>query len=254
MEKKTSNLLFTFLYLLSFYLAIKLVPFEKLNSVSFLPSLLRTICFCILLFLMLHEIKKNQIQHRRNPNHLSILFLVPFLLVCSSNLLYCFFFHEKQVISFDAQSFILSTIETLFSVTIEEILFRIFFIEFLFSFLKDGRWKNLLVILFSALAFSFMHVLNFFGNAPLAVLLQIGYTFYLGLIFGVMALFFESPILSIVFHFLFNFLNMNLYNCLYDVEITSKYVLFSFLLGFVLLIYLFVVYDLSRRKNNHVSS
>ncbi len=254
MEKKTSNLLFTFLYLLSFYLAIKMVPFEKLNFVSFLPSLLRIICFCLLIFLMAYETKKNQIHHRRNPSHPNDFLLVPFLLVCSSNLLYCFFFHEKQTISFEAESFALSTIETFFSVTIEEILFRVFFIEFLSSFLKDGKWKNLLVILFSALAFSFMHILNFFGNAPLAVLLQIGYTFYIGLILGMIACFFESPFLPIVFHFFFNFLNTNLYVCLYDIEITSKYVLFSFGIGFVLLIYLFVVYYLARRKNNHVSN
>ncbi len=253
MEKQTSNILFTFLYLLSFYLAIKLVPFEKLNFVSFLPSLLRIICFCLLILLMAYEIKKNQLSHRRNPSHLNDLLLVPFLLVCSSNLLYCLFFQEKLTISFVAESFVLETIETIFSVMIEEILFRIFFIEFLSSFLKEGKWKNLFVILFSSLAFSFMHVLNFFGNAPLAVLLQIGYTFYIGLIMGVMALFFESPFLPILFHFLFNFLNTNLFTCLYDIEITSGYVLFSFFIGFFLLIYLFVVYDLARRKNNHVT-
>lgn len=250
MKEKTSKTLFAFLYLLSFYLAIKLIPFEKLNAVSYLPSLLQVLSLFFLLLWIFHELRNSGLTHYKNQNHLNIFLLSPFLLICLSNILYCLIFHEELKIQMDI-SFIFTVLKTSFSVMIEEILFRVFFIEFLRLGLKESRWKNLLIIFFSSIAFSLLHVINFYGNPPLSVLLQIGYTFYLGLILGYIAIYFESPILPFICHFLFNFLNTDLYISLYDAEINTRYVLFSSILGIVLLIYFVLLYHLAWRKNKN---
>ncbi len=253
MDKKTSNLLFTFLYLLAFYLAIKFIPFEKLDFTSWLPMLLQVISLLLLLAWIIHETRKNGLSDRRNENHISYLLCIPYLLGCSSNLLYCLFFQKEVIIDFDALSFVLKTFDTLFGVAIEELLFRFFLVEFLLSLLKDGKWKNMLVILYSSLFFSLMHVINFYGNAPLNVLIQMGYTFALGLILGTVALLYETPVLVVIGHFLFNYLNMDVYSCFYDVEINVSYVLFSVGIVIILLVYLVLLYDLDRRKKKRVS-
>jgi membrane protease YdiL (CAAX protease family) len=251
MDKKTSNLLFSFLYLLAFYLAIKFIPFEKMTSFSWFPVMMQSLCLVLLLAMILYEVKKNGLVHRKKENHLNYLLLIPLILGCASNLLYCLFFQVAPSVSFDPVLFPLNSFKTLLSVSIEELLFRFFFLEFLICFIKDGKWKNVLVVLFSSLAFSLMHVVNFFGNAPLSVLIQIGYTFLLGGILSYLALMFESPIVPILGHFLFNYLNTDIFVCLYSVEINLSYVLFSIGIGLILLIYLFVLYDLDRRKNIH---
>ena len=249
MEKKTKNLLFTFLYLLAFYLAIRFIPFEKLDFTTSLPSLLQVILLLVLFCWMLYEIRKNGLTFRKKENHLSYLCCLPLIVGCMSNILYCLIFQKEMTISFDAVSFIFTTFKTLSGVAVEELLFRFFFLEFLLLFLKDGKWKNILVILYSSLAFSLMHVINFYGNAPLSVLLQIGYTFVLGLALGFVALMFETPSLVILGHFLFNYLNTDVYVCLYNVDIDASYVLFSVGIVIILFLYLLVLYDLDRRKN-----
>lgn len=248
MNKSVQNKLYSFLYLLALYLGIKLLPLNTWISNIYLADSIRIILYIIVIALAIYEIKKMGSLSLVYKEHLSYFLLLPFVLGCISNILYSLFFKVEMTISFVASLFVIDSFETLFCVIIEELLFRMILFLLFNELIKESKYKDLLVILFTSLSFAFMHVINFYGNNPLNVLLQIGYSFVLGLILGFIAFYFETPILCVLGHFLFNYLNTNVYVILYQSEITVSYIIFNALLAFILFIYLFVLYYLTRRK------
>lgn len=253
MNKQAQNHLYSFLYLLALYLGIKLLPLEDWLPEIWIAKMIRIILFFAVCCICVYEGKRVGFLYERKENHHSYFLLAPFLIGCISNLLFCWFFNIPTTIKIDASSFVLELFITLFCVVVEEYLFRVFFISFLQHALANDNKQNPFIILFSSLSFALMHCINFFGNSPLSVLVQIGYTFILGLILGYIALYFERPIIVCVGHFLFNFFNTNLFTTFYQIDMDVNYVLFSLLLGVILVAYGATIYFLDRRKEKNVT-
>lgn len=249
MKKKTRNILITFLYLLLLYLGVKLIPTGDFVPETYQSKWISFGFLLIVLGLCIYEMLKGKNGWIWNRNHLSYLFLLPFVLGAMSNLFYIWFFGGTFAEEHDIALFFAELSVTIVSVIIEEILFRYFFILFLDCLLKEGKEKKLLIVFFSSIAFALMHVINFYGNNPFNVLLQIGYTFVLGLFLGTFALIYESPILPSIGHFLFNFLNTNVFVLFYRVNMSEiSYMLFSLAIGIFLLCYLVLIYYFSVKK------
>ena len=254
MEKITSNKLYSFLYLLAVYLGIKLLPLIDWLPQLWQANLIQIALYLILIGLIIYECRRIPLHHRKNKDHLSYFLLLPMVLGCMSNLLYCWFFGIEPKVSIDSLYFPLNSVITILCVSIEELLLRFLFFSFVEDMVRKSRYSVLWTVLFSSIAFSLMHCINFFGNAPLNVLLQLGYTFVLGLALGSLAILFESPIIPILGHFLFNFLNTDLYVSLYQAEINTSYVLFSVGVIILLILYLILLYYLTWRKKQHATS
>ena len=249
MNPKANNCLYSFLYLFALYLAIRLLPLTKwCGSLLWLSKLLLILLFAVLICLEIYESRKLQFSFPKKK-HVSFFLLLPLTIGCISNFLYCLTFQVSQNVSISAL-FSLDVISSFLGVVIEEILFRYFFIAFLDLFLKEEKRKPFYIILFSSFAFSLMHCINFFGNNPASVLLQIGYTFLLGLVFGYLTLSFSCLTIAVLGHFLFNFLNTDLFLCFYSLIIDYKYVLFSLGIGLFVFFYLLLIYHLNQRKQN----
>ncbi len=253
MNKETSNQIYSFLYLFALYLGIKLLPLIEWLPELWMAKLIQMILFFAICCLCFYEAARTGFIHDRRNQHRSYFFLAPFLLGCISNLMYCWIFQIPTNIQMDANIFVLDGFITLFCVVIEEYLFRVFFFSFLQNFIGNQKHKDFLVILFSAFAFSLIHLINLFGNNPLVVLTQVGYTFILGLILGYIALYFERPYVPIIGHFLFNFFNTNLYLVFYSASIDVNYILFSLGVGLAVLGYGVVLYLIDRRKKEDVT-
>ena len=249
MNNTAKNSLYSFLYLLSFYLGIKLLPLKSwCGSLTWLSSLIFIALYLIIIFLEIYESKKLNVSFEKKK-HINYLFLLPLILGCMSNFLYCWFFNVSSTTYInDVSSFIFDSILCLLGVIIEEYLFRYIFLFFLDNYLKESKYKNLFLILLSSIAFSLMHCINFYGNNPINVLLQLGYTFALGLIFSYIMLSFDNIYVAIIGHFLFNYLNTNLFISFYSVETNYKYILFSLGICLFVLIYLVLIFYLNRRK------
>lgn len=248
MSKETKNLLFTFLYLLALYLGIKMIPLERWINNVYISTPISLFLFVLLIFLILYECKKANIKRIKNVSSIPLFTLIPFLLGPLSNFNYCFIFGLSPNISI-TPTFAFTILNTIICVTIEELLFRFIFIEFLKNFIKDSKNKDLWIILFSSLAFSLMHLINLFGNSFYAVGLQVGYTFVLGIFLSFISLGYENIFLPITGHFLFNFLNTDLVNVFYQYDMTKmNYVIYSIVVIVVLVIYLVAMYILYRRK------
>jgi membrane protease YdiL (CAAX protease family) len=246
--------LYSFLYLLCLYLALEFLPLNDWIANSLYASLVKLGILAVILALSIYEIVHNRIKPSCFKNSLASFTLIPLILGCLSNFFYGLLFIKEQTISFNASLFTMDIFISIFSITIEELLFRFLLLTFLSLKIKESKNKDLLVILFSSLAFCLMHVINFFGNDPLSVLAQLGYTFVLGLILGVIAYYYETPFLTIIGHFLFNFLNQVFFSAFYSLTFSTQYLVYSIVFALIMILYtLFLVY-LIRRKKHYASS
>ena len=112
---------------------------------------------------------------------------------------------------------------TLMTALIEETIFR-------FAFMEAIAKTNLrrFDILISALVFGLMHLFALFGGSdPLLTLAQVGYTFLLGLLLGV-AYRLGGLLPAFFLHFLFNFLQNDLFKALGGGEWNTPFFAFIF--------------------------
>ncbi len=248
MDKEKKNFLYTFLYLLALYLGVKMVPFEKWIKISWIVELLKTVSYLLLLLLALWECKKENMKPNRKEPHLNYLFLIPLFLGPCSNLLYGLMFQSETGQGFDAY-FAFTAIETLECVILEEILFRLILFTFLQKVVENEKRTDVIVILLDSLFFSLMHAVNFFGNNPLNVFLQMGYTFILGVVLSNLAINFETPFVPVFGHFLFNFLNTDLAVRIYSFDMSKvNYLLFSVAIALFVVLYTVGLYLISKNK------
>lgn len=250
MEKQSRQLLYTFLYLLAIYLGVKMLPLERWIPSKPVVLLLSFALEVLLILLILYEIRHASLKMEKREQTISLFFLLPLLPAAGSNLLYSLIFKSGITFSIDSL-FPLVTVNTLACVVIEELLFRMILLLFFSSLLKEKN-RTLRSIFFASLCFSLMHCINFFGNNPFAVLLQLGYTFLLGLVLNSLTYLYGSVIVPIVGHFLYNFLNMDLFSRIYDVNMSEpSYIIFQTAIGIFAIIYLAVLFFIDRKKGEN---
>ena len=247
-DKKNSNRLYSFLYLLAFYLGIDLLPIEKWIPLSAVAKLVRILLLTVLLIGACKEIVKNRkTENCSKIRYFDYFLLIPFLYGTGSNLFYSAFTNQQMTVAVTSE-IVLDTFLTFVMAAMEEILFRYLLLTFFENLFINKKQKEILSILSSSVCFSLMHVVNFYGNAPMAVLAQLGYTLLLGFILGCLAVSYETPLLPILSHFLYNFLNMTLFNSLYSYSWDSGFIVYSIIVGLVLTGYSFFVYTLRGRE------
>ena len=173
------------------------------------------------------------------------LYCLPFLLLCGGNLL----FLTTQGTFSPNTSVSLLLLQGVFALLValsEEILFR-GVIET--QLLK--KMSPLFGILIASLIFSLTHAVNFFSSSPLQVLLQMGYSFILGLFCGLSYYLSGSLLLPITIHFFFNFFAQYLFEFLNHQEISPLYFILNVLVGGLLVGYglcLFFVHERKKAK------
>ena len=93
----------------------------------------------------------------------------------------------------------------------EELVFRVVILSYLLT-----RTSNLKAIIYSSLIFALTHIVNLGAlNQIGPVLIQMGYTFFVGLLCAFLYIFSLNIVLPLIFHFLFNLFNGTLSSALY---------------------------------------
>lgn len=244
--KNTRNLILSFLYLLCLYLSVKFLPLSDWIPLPWATILVRTFLLFLLSALAIYEARK----YRPYPSEKRIhpLFFLPFWIICSSNLLYGGMMLNIEF-SIDWPIFLASAAELVVSVLLEEILFRLLLLEALLVWLEKRKQGNILSLLLCAFCFSLMHLINLLGNTWDSVLIQLGYTFFLGIVLSFIALYSNRTFLPFLAHASFNFLNSLLFSSVYTLgTMTWQYVVLASLLGIIFLLYLLILYLIRIRK------
>ena len=176
--------------------------------------------------------------------------LIPLLLLCASNFVVVLFQKSSINTSIDIFEIITGLILSIGVGIIEELLFRSQVLEEFLQYKSKPK-----ALLYSSLIFSSVHLLNIssLGSVP-SVLIQVGYTFYLGLVVGVIYLASKNIFLPIVFHILFNFLNDILVAELFVMKWDYIFFLVNILLGVVLFGYLLLIFKNKSEKGDDLNA
>lgn len=250
MIKENKNNLLSFLYLLCLYLACNLIPYNKITNIAWVQILIKCGFFFIVSTLCFLEYKKSNII--KLTGKLKFYFVFPLFIGCCSNFIYIIFCKDASLSVFEYKTFLLNVIKVFLSVYIEEMLFRVFCLSLFLNLFNDKN--EIISILLSSFLFSIMHCINFYGNDYINVLIQLGYTFILGLILSIIKLSFKhSFYLVFIGHFLFNTINMELFTSLYLINYDALYFIISIIISILCLCYSIFIYKLLHIGDRHAS-
>ena len=190
---------------------------------------------------------RNRINIFKFANYKRALLFIPFLLACFSNLIAIQFSDVNIGFNYDPIIVVLVSISTLLTAINEEFLFR-FIIQS--SLIYASSLKRIVV---SALIFGLFHLLKLVDvrsvTSLISVLVQVLYTFGLGLILGLMYEYTYSLPLCIFFHLSFNMINNVLITDIFSISGGDLYSISFYLTSVVvaavlsvygILIYIFV--------------
>ncbi len=168
---------------------------------------------------------------------------IPFLIIVFNNLIFLLFKQKDTAFTYNFE-FILQIILTIFVSISEELLFRCYFH-------KTFNIKNKLTkIIVSSLFFALFHVVYFLSSFNPLDLIRIVYTFGLGLVLGFIYEFSNHNFLYIcLLHFLFNFLNNDLFINLYNGTNDYVFYIVSIIISIVTSIYGISIYFLYFKKS-----
>lgn len=243
-DRSRKKLIYTFLYLLCFYLAITFIPFEDFIKQEIFVFTVRITLFLVLLAFAISEVRKIKAER----GFIKWYLYLPLLIACCSNFICALCFKYQTCAIKQPLLLTLDAVSTVIKALLEEIIFRYVLIAFLSSSLKDSKYKSLYLILLSSLCFSLIHLLNLISGDVVMVLLQICYTFILGLVCSSIYLLCDKRYMCVIAHCSFNLINMTLFSNLFSFDIDYRYVLLSIFIALLSIAYLVVIYFLSRRR------
>ena len=185
-------------------------------------------------------------------NYRNAIFFIPFLLACFSNLIAMKIEGVEYVVYYEPVLLSLVIVSTILTAINEEILFR-FYIQG--SLVYSSTLKRVLV---SAAIFALFHLLTLVQVRSVyylvRVLVQVVYTFGLGIILGLMYEYTYSLPLCMGFHFAFNFVNQvvitNMLLFKSGTEYTLSFYLTAVVIGAILVAYGVCIYLFRFRKND----
>lgn len=255
MDKSVKRNLILLISLIAYYVLFSYLPFEVWFSergfqiarlVAFVPA----VAVLIVLKHLWHiEIKRPHVQ-------LKYVFLLPLVLFCFINFLSVPIFnfpksHEAQ----DAWLLVLELVSDGAAAIFEDLLFVDLFICVFLDTVHVKHAKPL-AIFASAFLFCVAHSYIFLyetypgdvNDAFLVSLLQIIYIFLLVLVCGYLAIYFDSAVIPVTFHFLYNAINHILFYHFYEFDISWPYVLFVSIFAVFGIFYFVALWHLSEER------
>ncbi len=255
MEKSVKRKLFLLIGLVAYYVLFSYLPFQIWFSekgfqiariIFFAPAMGALIFFKHLWHI---EIDRPHVQ-------LKYIFLIPLVLFCFINFLSApiFGFPKAQ----EAQDFGLLTLELAsdgVAAIFEDLLFVDLFICFFLDVVHIKHARSL-AIFASAFLFCAAHCYIFlyqtypghFNDPTLVSLLQIIFIFLLTLVCGYLAIYFDSAIIPVTFHFSYNVINHILFYHFYEFDISWPYVLFASIFAVFGIFYFVALWHLSEER------
>lgn len=227
------------------FTALIAFPFNMLNIPEWSKYVIQICLSLVLLIIYISAMRKYEIKILGNENKTNLLVLLPLVIVIPCNLL-TLPFAESVFINnnvFTSSIFYLRLVVIILQAINEEIIFRLFIHSQL-------NIKNrLLKILASAGIFAAFHLLNLINGFNINVLIQVAYTFGLGIILGFMFEYGESIVSCFIYHILFNICNSLIFGIYLSPVITNQaYYTVIGVITTITIIYLGLIYYFKLRK------
>ena len=232
------------LFLFIFVNTFPLRDFIKNTWVYFFSYCASNIAF--LLFVYFFSKKKSTLEvYPFRPVKKNLFLFLPLILVSGSNFLYLLLVPSNITGSLD-WTLALYLILTVFTALKEEMIFHLLLIPNLDK-VTSRFWR----VIISAGIFAILHVTNYLITFDPSYFIQIVYTFGFGIILGFIYEYGRSISMCIIFHFLFNAFNGDLFESLAP-EITNMpiYFIADIAISVIAGIYLLIIYLTIIKKEN----
>lgn len=221
------------------------IPFEYLIDNKIILFILDIIFYIVAFIVFFYLNKKDNISNisLEKPKLKDFLF-IPFLIICISNIFVGLI--NNALISNKNNYIVLDIIIISLSAIIEELLFR----QILLS--EFRKYNNpLLSILFSSLIFGAIHLLNITTpNTIGPCFLQTLYTFFLGLMLGLIFLCSKNIIYPIIYHVIFNIFNGVVFSNLFVSDWNITFFTVNIIITILALIYGIIIYKINKKELN----
>ena len=229
---------YTIIYLICLVLLINSLPFSMIIDNKLILFGINIIIKIVSIVYIIKYIKKEELNNIKiktiTKNDFKI---IPLLLLCCSNFIVAIVQKTNINKKIDLFVIISGLITSIGVAIVEELLFRS---QVLDEFLKyKTKFQSLI---YSSLIFGSVHLLNIssIGSIP-TILVQVGYTFFLGMILGTVYLFSNNIILPIIFHILFNFINDILVIELFPIKWNTTFFIVNVGIGIVVAVYALLI-------------
>ena len=220
------------------------IPFDLFIpniTIAYLLNIILRIAFIIFaIFYIRKEKYQYDVFGKLKWRHL---LLLPFIFVCFSNLFVCLI-DKAPLREINLLSIFQDLLFYLLVAISEELVFR----YILFNEIKANN-SCFKAMLFSSLIFGGLHILNITSIASIPLsLLQVLYTFGLGMLLCLIYLYTENIVLTISFHFLFNFINDSLASSLFELNWGTNFYLINAIFAIIFVIYGIIIYIFKVKK------
>ena len=242
------NNLLDFLISLCFFIFLVCFPIDLLSkNIYIIYSFQIIVRIIFIIYILLYLMFKKKLFVISIKSKLNDLFFIPFLLIVFNNLIFLLFKQKEVGFTYDF-TFVLQIILTITVSISEELLFRVY----IHSILNINN--KILKIIISSLIFGLFHIVYFLSSFDPYDLIIIIYTFGLGLVLGFVYEFSENNfIYIIIIHFLFNFLNKDLFLRLFNGTNDYIFYIVSIIVSLITLIYgllIYFMYFKNKKINN----
>lgn len=252
MKQETRNKLIYLIVFTILYIVLNYIPFRFFMDT--IPLLIFRLCYYALLLIPVVYFKNRCRMEIEKPlKELHYLVLVPFLLPCLMDIVYCNIYEAEFNVGFSLAELLLEAAVDLFDSIVEDIIFVDVLIAFLFDVIREKKKRNIRCMIFSAAFFCLIRCYVFIYNDPLDSLLTIFVTAVITFSCAYLAIYFDSALIPIIFHFLFNVPNFVIAPILFSYSTELEYVIFTLLFMVPLLGYTFFMYILSEKKYHRMN-
>ncbi len=238
MEIKRKREFYSVILLILIYLLFVSIPFSmfiKNETVVYILNISMRALFIPFFFIY---VKKENLLSLNKPEFKLVDFkYIPFLLLTISNLIVSLI-SKFEMLEVSNIEIIKNLILSAFIAFNEELVFRVVVCKELI--VTQSRFKT---ILYSSIIFGSVHLLNInsFGSIPY-VLLQVVYSFGIGLLLALVYTKTYNFIYVFVFHFLVDFLNGFLISDLYNLEYNLIFFIVNIGIGVIIGVYALLIY------------
>ncbi len=164
----------------------------------------------------------------------SLLIIIPGLIISINNFPIIAYFSGRTVLTEPIYTVYLFTIECISIGFFEEIIFRGLILTLLLQKFPKTQKGTFQAVIFSSLIFGFIHLLNLFTGASFNnTLLQIGYSFLIGMMWAVMYLKTKNIWLIMILHASYNFFGQVMFQL---GNVTNRYDIYTIVITVVIAI------------------
>ena len=244
MEIRRKREFYSVILLILIYLLFVSIPFSmfiKNEMVVYILNISMRVLFIPFFFIY---VKKEKLLSLNKPEFKLVDFkYIPFLLLTISNLIVSLI-SKFDMYEISSTEIIKNLILSVFIAFNEELVFRVVVCKELI--VTQSRFKTML---YSSIVFGLIHLLNInsLGSIPY-VLLQVVYSFGLGLLLSLIYTQSYNFIYIFMLHFLFDFLNGFLISDLYELEYNFVFFIVNISIGVIIGLYALLIY-LKEEKN-----